>query len=313
MIRFILSRLIWFVPNVLILTFLLFAVMTTWLGSPATMMLGLDASLEAVRELNRLYGFDDPVLAQYGRWLWAALHGDFGRSFATQQSVTAMLLDALPVSIEMSLWSISLAALMAVGLNSVATTRGPLSGLISALSVLCITVPNFMLGATLIFVFAISLQWLPTSAWVPWSDGVADHLVHLVLPVMTLSAFYFGSFSMVYRAEYRSVASQLFVRVARAKGLSDTCVSFRHVLPNAVLPVLTFMGISLGQLMGGAVVTEVVFSLPGVGRMFVAAIRSNDYPVILAVGMIVLTGMMLMNLLADVVLARINPQVRLSS
>jgi peptide/nickel transport system permease protein len=312
MIRFILSRLFFFAPNVLILTFLLFAVLTGWLGSPATMMLGLDASPDAVRELNRLYGFDDPVIQQYGRWLWSALHGDFGRSFATQQAVTSMVVDALPISIELSLWSISLAGLAAVGLNSLVGSRGPLAGLISMFSVFSITVPNFMLGASLIFVFAIYLRWLPTSAWVPWSDGVGEHLAHLILPIITLSAFYFGSFSMVYRAEYRSVMNQLFVRVAKAKGISDTRVSLQHVLPNSVLPVITFIGISLGQLMGGAVVTEVVFSLPGVGRLFVAAIRSNDYPVILAIGMIVLTGMMLTNLVADIILARINPQVRLS-
>jgi peptide/nickel transport system permease protein len=311
MIRFILSRLVWFVPNVLILTFLLFAVLTSWLGSPATMMLGLDASPQAIRELNAAFGFDDPVTQQYGRWLFAALQGDFGRSFASQQTVTSMVLQALPISVELALWAISLAGLMAIGLNSL-VTRGPFSRIISTLSVACITVPNFMLGATLIFIFAITLRWLPTSAWVPWSDGVTEHLLHLILPVATLSAFYFGSFSMIYRAEYRSVMNQLFVRVARAKGISDTRVSIQHVLPNSVLPVITFMGITLGQLMGGAVVTEVVFSLPGVGRMFVSAIRSNDYPVILAIGMIVLTGMMITNLLADVILARINPQVRLS-
>ena len=312
MIRFILSRLAWFVPNVLILTFLLFAVLTGWLGSPATMMLGLDASPQAIQDLNAAYGFNDPIIQQYARWLWAALQGDFGRSYATQQSVASMVMDALPISLELALWAISLSAIAAVGLNSLVVSRGPVGGIISTISVTCITIPNFMLGATLIFVFAIYLRWLPTSAWVLWSDGVAEHLKHLVLPVATLSAFYFGSFSMIYRAEYSAVMSQLFVRVAKAKGISDTRVSLQHVLPNSVLPVITFMGITLGQLMGGAVVTEVVFSLPGVGRLFVGAIRGNDYPVILAVGMIVLTGMMLTNLLADVALARINPQVRLS-
>jgi peptide/nickel transport system permease protein len=184
---------------------------------------------------------------------------------------------------------------------------------VSVLSVVGVTVPNFMLGATLIFVFAITLRWLPTSAWVAWSDSVSAHLMHLVLPVITLSAFYFGSFSMVYRAEYRAVMNQPFVRVARAKGISESLVSFKHVLPNSVMPIITYMGISLGQLMGGAVVTEVVFSLPGMGGLFVAAIRGNDYPVILAIGMIVLTGMMLINLIADIILARINPQVRLGA
>jgi peptide/nickel transport system permease protein len=313
MTRFVLSRLMWLVPNVLILTFLLFAVLTSWLGSPAAMMLGLDASPDALREMNRLYGFDDPLIEQYAKWLWSALQGDFGRSFATKQTVSSMIGSALPVSVELAVWAISLSGLAAVGLNSLVTRGRIASGLISAVSVVSITIPNFMLGATLIYVFAIYLRWLPTSAWAPWSDGVTDHFVHLILPVMTLSAFYFGSFSMIYRAEYRSVMNQPFVRVAKAKGISDTRVSLQHILPNSVLPVITFMGITLGQLMGGAVVTEVVFSLPGIGRTFVSAIRGNDYPVILAVGIIVLSGMMITNLIADIVIAWINPQVRLSS
>ena len=313
MTRFVLSRVAWLAPNILILTFLLFAVLTSWLGSPAAMMLGLDASPDAIREMNRVYGFDDPLVTQYARWFWAALQGDFGRSFATKQAVASMIGAALPVSIELAFWAISLSALTAVGLNSL-VTRGKLgNSLISTVSVVSITIPNFMLGATLIYVFAIHLRWLPTSAWAPWSDGIAIHFVHLVLPVLTLSAFYFGSFSMIYRAEYRAVMNQLFVRVAKAKGISDTRVSLQHILPNSVLPVITFMGITLGQLMGGAVVTEVVFSLPGIGRTFVSAIRGNDYPVILAIGMIVLTGMMITNLVADVVIAWINPQVRFSS
>ena len=313
MIRFVLKRLAWLVPNVLILTFILFAALSGWLGSPAAMMLGLEASPEALAELNRAYGFDDPLIQQYGRWLWSALQGDFGRSYATKQLVSSMMTDALPLSIELALWAIALSGIVAVVLNSLVTRGNAATGAISAVSVVSITIPNFMLGATLIYVFAIYLRWLPTSAWVPWSDGVLDHLIHLVLPVMTLSAFYFGSFSMIYRDEYRWVKNQLFVRVARAKGISNTRVSLQHVLPNAVLPVITFMGITLGQLMGGAVVTEVVFSLPGIGRTFVAAIRGNDYPVILAVGMIVLTGMMITNLIADIVIAWINPQVRLST
>ena len=313
MIRFVLARILWFVPNILILTFLLFSVLTSWLGSPASMMLGLDASPEAIRDMNRVYGFDDPVIVQYARWLLSALHGDFGRSFATKQAVSSMLVDALPLSVELAIWAIAFAGASAIGLNTLAVPGSTSSRVLSTLSVVSITVPNFMMGATLVYVFAIYLRWLPTSGWVPWSDGVVEHLTHLVLPILTLSGFYFGSFSLIYRAEYQSVMDQLFVRVARAKGLSDAHVSYRHILPNSVLPVITFMGITLGQLMGGAVITEVVFSLPGVGRTFVSAIRGNDYPVILAVGMIVLTGMMITNLVAEVLIASINPKVRLTT
>jgi peptide/nickel transport system permease protein len=131
------------------------------------------------------------------------------------------------------------------------------------------------------------------------------------MPVVTLAAFYFGSFSLVYRAEYRAVSRQLFVKVARAKGVSESRVSFVHALPNSILPVITYAGLSLGQLIGGAVVTETVFSIPGLGRLFVESIAAHDFPVMLAIGMIIVVGVMLMNLIADVTYTLINPQIRL--
>ncbi|MGD9922770.1 MAG: ABC transporter permease [Pseudorhodoplanes sp.] len=311
MLRFILLRFAWFVPNTILLTFLLFAVLTTWVGSPSSMMLGEFASKEALAEMDRVYGFNDPVVVQYGRWLLEAVQGNFGRSYSTKQTVATMVGNALPVTIELSLWGIVLAGIASVTLNSITIGRRLLSGIITIVSIIGISVPNFMLGTSLAYFFAIYLQWLPTSAWVPWSGGVIDHFRHLILPVVTLSLFYFGSFSMVYRAEYKNVTNKLFVLVAKAKGISDGRVSMLHVMPNSALPIITYIGISLGQLAGGAVITEVVFSLPGVGRVFVTAIKNNDFPVILSVGMMVLAAMMLFNVIADIVLAWINPQVRL--
>jgi len=136
-------------------------------------------------------------------------------------------------------------------------------------------------------------------------------MLHLVMPVLTLFTFYFSSFSMIYRSEYRATQRQLFVRVARAKGISEDRISFRHILPNAVLPVVTYVGSSVGHLVGGAVVTEAVFSIPGLGRLFVSAIAGYDFPVMLAMAMVVLTGVMVANLLADLLLTGLNPQVRL--
>jgi peptide/nickel transport system permease protein len=274
------------------------------------MMLGHDASLEAVAELNAKYGFDQPIWQQYLHWVGAAFRGDFGRSYASQQNVADMILPAIPVTLEISLWTIALALLTSITLNSITVGRGFIGVFSSLVSVLGVTVPNFMLGATLIYLFSVRLGWLPTTGWVPWQEGVLSHLQHLILPILTLFAFYFGSFSLIYRSEYRMVDRQLFVTVAHSKGLSRGQVSFGHILPNAILPVVTFVGISVGRLVGGAVVTETVFSMPGLGRLFVAAIASYDFPVILAMGMIVLAGVMVCNLIADVVLARLNPQIR---
>lgn len=311
MIPIILGRLAWMLPNAVLLTFLLFAVVTKWLGSPATMMLGTDASPEAIAQLNERYGFDQPVLQQYLRWVGAALSGDFGRSYATQQSVGSMIAASLPVTLELAFWAIALALLTSVGLNSLTVGRRAIGAVVGSVSVVGVTIPNFMLGASLIYLFSVRLGWLPTTGWVPWTDGAGPHMLHLVMPVLTLFTFYFSSFSMIYRSEYRATQRQLFVRVARAKGISEDRISFRHILPNAVLPVVTYVGISVGHLVGGAVVTEAVFSIPGLGRLFVSAIAGYDFPVMLAMAMVVLTGVMVANLLADLLLTGLNPQVRL--
>ncbi|MGF7160940.1 peptide/nickel transport system permease protein [Rhodoligotrophos appendicifer] len=311
MVTHILRRLLLMIPNIVLLTFLLFAGVTVFLGSPASVMLGQEASQEAVRQLNLEYGFDRPVVVQYLDWMGKALQGDFGRSYSTNMSVSSAVLPAMPVTLELAFWAIALAVVLTAVINSLPVGRRVIGSLSSTLSIIGITIPNFMLGISLIYVLSVQLRWLPTTGWVPWSAGVIPHLTHLIMPVLTLSAFYFGSFTLVYRAEYRMVYRQLFIRVARAKGLSETRVSFFHALPNAILPVITYVGLSLGQLLGGAVVTETVFSMPGIGRLFVSSIGTHDFPVMLAIGILIIVGVMLMNLLADILYTIVNPQVRL--
>lgn len=306
------KRVLFMIPNVFVLTFLMFASVTTFLGSPAALMLGQDASPEAIERINEQFGFNRPVLLQYGAWMRKAAGGDLGQSYSTQQPVASIILPALPMTLELSLWAIALAAFGASMLNSIPYAKRTIDAISSILSIIGITVPNFFLGIILIYVFSVRLGWLPSTGWAPWSDGVVAHLSHLVMPVITLTAFYFGSYSLVYKAEYRAMSRQLFTKVARAKGLSRVSVSFGHILPNSILPVITYAGMSLGQLIGGAVVTETVFSLPGIGRLLVSAISARDFPVMLAIGMLVIVGVMLMNLLADIIYGLVNPVVRLS-
>ncbi len=311
MLTFIIRRSLLIIPNVILLTALLFWGVTALLGSPAAMMLGEDASPEALAELNANYGFDRPIYEQYMNWMWNALQGDFGRSFTTQQRVAEAILPRIPVSLELAGFAILLATLGATILNSIPVARRVLTVFNTGVSVIGITVPNFMLGISLIYLFSVELGWLPTSGWVNWSDNVVGHITHLIMPVVTLSAFYFGSYTLVYRAEYRAVNRQLFIKVARAKGLSEWSVSFKHALPNSILPVITYIGLSLGQLTGGAVVTETVFSVPGIGRLFVQSITSHDFPVMLAIGIIIIVGVVVMNLLTDILYTVVNPQIRL--
>lgn len=305
-------RLIWAIPNLIVVTALLFFSVSGFFGNPAALMLGTDATPQAVADLSHQMGFDRPVVVQYLTWVGNALTGDLGRSYTTHQTVAEMMLRSLPVTIELALLAILLATIVSVGLSSLTWGQSVIGRLVTVMSIIGMTVPNFMLGMIAIFAFSVKLGWLPSIGWVPWDRGLFVHLQHLILPTVTLAAYYFGAFALVYRAEYQAVRERLFVRVARSKGLSAHQVSFRHILPNSILPVVTYIGISLGQLMGGAVVTETLFSMPGIGKLFVTSILSRDFPVMLAVGMFIIVAVILMNLLADVVYTLINPQIRLN-
>lgn len=311
MLTVIVRRLLLAVPTMIALTALLFFSLTALLGSPAAMMLGQDASPEAVAALNAKYGFDKPLHVQYFDWMVSAMQGEFGRSHTTQQSVASAILPCIPVTLELALSAIVLASLGAVISNTLPIGRGAAAPAVVTLNLVGITVPNFMLGISLIFVFSVWLGWLPTTGWMPWSAGIIPHFKHMILPVLTLSAYYFGVFSIVYRAEYKDVEKRLFIQAARAKGLSRSRVAFRHAMPNAILPVITFMGLAMGQLTGGAVVTETVFSMPGTGRLLVSSIASHDFPVMLAIGMMIVVGVVAMNLLADIAYTVVNPQIRI--
>lgn len=304
------GRMLLMLATAIVVSALLFFTVTQVLGSPAELMLGQDASPQAIATLNAVYGFDRPALTQYIHWLAGALTGDLGRSFTTQQSVAAAIVACMPVTLELALWSIALAVSAAVVGNTIPVARRQVQPLVTTMNIIGITVPNFMLGVSLVFVLSVKLNLLPSTGWVPWSDGVGVHLQHMIMPVLTLSAYYFGAFSIVYRAEYENVIQRQFIRVAHAKGLGAWRVAFRHAVPNAILPVITFLGISIGQLTGGAVVTETIFSMPGTGRLFVASIESRDFPVMLAIGMLIVVGVVVMNLLADIGYALVNPQIR---
>jgi peptide/nickel transport system permease protein len=304
-------RLLWAIPSGLLITALLFFSVAGLLGSPAALMLGQDATPQRVAELNARLGFDRPLIVQYFDWMHGALTGDLGRSYSTNQTVAEAILPRLPVTLEIGFAAVLLAVVMAVGINSISTGRAVVRPIATALAVAGITLPNFALGLCLIFLFSVELGWLPSIGWAPWSAGLGTHLKHILLPVVTLSAYYYGSFTLVYRAEYDTIGQRLFVRVARAKGLSERQVSFRHVMPNSILPVITYVGLSLGQLMGGAVVTESMFSIPGIGSLLVDSILSRDYWVMLAIGMITIASVVIMNSLADALYAVANPQIRL--
>ncbi len=311
MFTLIVRRLLLGIPNIILVSVLLFFSIFGVLGNPAALMLGLDATASRIAELEQQFGFNRPLYVQYLDWMGNALQGEFGRSYSTGQRVTAALLPRLLPSIELTFLGLLVATVSAVLLSSITVGQRVVRPIVTGLSLIGITVPNFMLGISLTYIFSVVLGILPTSGWSPWSAGVGKHMLHMILPVLTVAAYYFASFGLVYRAEYRATAQRLYIQAARAKGLSESAVSFKHILPNSILPVITQVGGSLGQLAAGALVTETVFSIPGVGTLFATSILSRDFPVFLAIGMITIIAVVVMNLLADLLYVVANPQIRL--
>lgn len=312
MLKFAAKRLAWAVPSVFVMSAMLFFSIAGLLGSPAIFLLGLDATPQAMAELNARLGFDRPVYVQYFDWLSRLLAGDMGTSYITRQPVSGMIFTRVPVTLELGLYSILLPAIVAVGLNTWSIGHRYSRLAIDGLAIAGITLPNFILGTFLIYGLSVNLGVLPSVGWSPWSDGVVQHFVHLVLPVLTLSGYLFGAITIIYRAELATVAAQPFARVARAKGASRRRVAFRHVMPNAVLPVVTLIGLSLGQIAGGAIVTETLFSIPGLGMLFVESIMGRDFPLMLAMGIFMIATVVIMNALTDIAYTFLNPQIRIS-
>lgn len=311
MLRFVAKKSAWAIPSVLLMSAVLYFSIGGLLGSPAIFLLGLDATPESIAELNTELGFDRPIYIQYFDWLAHAAAGNLGTSYITKQPVSEMILSRLPVTLEIGLLAILLPATFAIVINTWASGRWYLRFVIDGFAIAGITLPNFIMGTFLIYGLSIYLRVLPSVGWSPWSDGLESHILHIILPVVTLSGYLFGAVTIIYRSELMSVAAQPFARVARAKGASRMRVAFRHVMPNAALPVVTFIGLSLGQMLGGAIVTETLFSIPGLGSLFVEAIMGRDFPLVVAMGTFMISAVLVVNALTDITYTLLHPQIRI--
>jgi peptide/nickel transport system permease protein len=312
LIAFIVRRLAWAIPSILAMSAILYFSIASILGSPATFLLGLDATPAAVAQINARYGFDRPVYVQYLEWLMKAVKGDLGTSYITKEPVASMIVTHLPVTCEIGLLTILFPTLLALALNT-ASLRQPLGrSIIDAMTIVGITFPNFITGTFLIYFLSVKLGLLPSEGWAPWSEGVGRHLLHLILPVATLSGYLFGVVTMIYRAELTAAAALPFARVARAKGASRSRVAFRHIMPNAALPVVTFVGLSMGQIMGGSIVTETLFSIPGLGNLFVQSVTGRDFPLMVSMSVFMISTVLVMSAVTDIAYALINPKIRMT-
>ena len=282
-------------------------------GDPARVLAGAEADEAGLEEIREKYGLKDSLAVQYVRWVGHALRGDLGVSIRTRHPVAATVATKLPITIELSLLSILIALTIAIPAGVVAAVRRNTGWdvLMSAMSLGGVSIPNFWLGIMLILLVSVRLGWLPASGYVPPWESVVDNLRRMLMPALVLGSGLAAVLMRQTRNAMIEVLSADYIRTARAKGLAQGAVVVRHALRNSLIPVVTILGLQMGALMSGAVVTEQIFVVPGFGRLIVEAVFTRDYPLVQGVVLITASSYVLINLLVDVSYSVLNPRIRI--
>lgn len=312
MLKFLLGRSLRTVIVVAIATAGIFALIRILPGDPAQSILGQDASQASLDAMRRTLLLDRSIFEQYAAWLGQIFSGEFGLSYRSRQPVTAIVAQALPVSLTLLIFAMSWATLVALVLGTLAAYyRGSwIDTLISSVTSVVYGVPSFWLGLLLIIGFGLMLRWFPTGGYVSIIEKPWEGLRAIALPAFTLGTALAGTLSRFVRASVIETLNRDYVTTARAKGLSERTILLRHVLRNSLIPVITVLGIQLGAVLGGAVVIEVVFNLPGLGRLIVDAVRSRDYPVLQGGLLVLMAWFAIVNLAVDLSYGLLDPRVR---
>jgi len=304
MTRKIVQRIAYTLPAVWLILTTVFLLIHIVPGDPVVQMLGENARAEDLAQLRHALGLDAPLGTQYLRYVGGLFRGDWGTSFHFNRSVAAIVFEHFPATLELALAGLLVCLVIAipVGAYSAARQGSAADHAASVFTLLGLSLPNFALGPLLILLFSIEIGWLPVSG-----RGGLDHLV---LPAVTLGAALAAILTRMVRAAMIEELSSDYVRTARAKGLSERAVLFRHALPNALVPIITIIGLQFGSLLAGAIVTETIFSWPGIGRLAVQAITERDYPLLQGCILVIALSCVLVNLFTDLVYAVIDPRVR---
>ena len=301
-------------PTLFGVALIVFALMRSVPGDVVTNLVGLEGNVSAERmaELRRMFGLDLPVHVQFGQWVSAAMQGDLGSSLRTGRPITTDLALRFPVTLELTVLSLLIALVIALPVGiAAALNRGRwFDHAGSVFALLGLSIPGFFLGILLILLFSLQLGWLPPAGYVPFVEEPLANLRHMVLPALSLGLILAAATARIVRSTLLETLGLDFVRTARAKGLTERVVVLRHALRAALIPVITVVGLQFGQLLGGAVIIEQVFSLPGVGRFALEGINLRDYPVVQGAVLLIALAFVLVNLLVDVLYAVIDPRVR---
>jgi peptide/nickel transport system permease protein len=312
MLPYIGRRLLATIPVMAVVAVVVFSLLRLTAGDPAAIIAGDNATSQDVAAIRARLGLDRPLAEQFTIWIGRVLRGDFGESFFFKKQVSELILDRVEPTLALSMCTLVLTIAVAVPLGMLAAWRRDswIDRSVMGFSVLGFSVPVFVIGYVLIYVFAIELAWLPVQGYQRIGDGVGGFLERLVLPSITLAVVFVALIARITRASVLEVLNADHVRTARAKGLGELPVLLRHVLRNAAVPIVTVIGIGVAVLIGGVVVTESVYGIPGLGRLTVDAVLARDYPTVQAVILVFSVAYVLINLLVDLSYTFLDPRIR---
>ena len=310
--QYVARRLVATIPVMAVVATFVFLLLRLTTGDPAAIIAGDNATAQDVAAVRTKLGLDRPIAQQFVIWLGNMARGDLGESFFFKKKVSELILDRIEPTVSLSICTLVLAVILAVPLGvTAAYRRGTwVDRFVMGLSVMGFSVPAFVIGYTLIYVFAIQFGWLPVQGYQRISQGLGGFIERLILPSLTLAAIYVALIARITRGSVLEVLSADYVRTARAKGLADLLVMVRHVLRNAAVPIVTVIGLGIAVLIGGVVVTESVFSIPGLGRLTVDAVLARDYPTVQAVVLLFSLTYVLINLIVDLTYTVLDPRIR---
>ena len=312
MLGYVAKRMLAAIPVMLIVAVLVFSMLRLTAGDPAAIIAGDSANAQQIGEIRARLGLDQRIVTQFGIWVSRMATGDLGESFYFKKKVADLVLGRIGPTLSLASCTLLLSVLVALPLGVVAAWRSGtwVDRVVMNFSVLGFSVPVFVVGYILILVFSIRLDWLPVQGYKPLAQGFWDWLGHLILPSVTLSVIFIALTARIARTSVLEVLDEDYIRTARAKGLADHVVLMRHALRNAAVPIVTVIGIGIAVLIGGVVVTESVFSIPGLGRLTVDAVLARDYPTVQAIILLFSLVYVLINLLIDISYTVLDPRIR---
>lgn len=306
MLRYTIRRTLQLIPIAISVMFILFTLLWFTPGDPAAIALGDEATPENVAAFNAKFGLDKPFLAQFGNYVkGVVLRGDIGYSYNMRAPVSEELLPRVPVTMKLAFWAVFVSTVFGIPLGVICAIRqySVIDSIVTVITLLGISTPTFWTGLLFILAFSVHLGWLPSMGF--------DTVSEMVLPILTLSGTSMAIIARMTRSSMLEVIKADYIRTARSKGQKESVIIYRHALPNALIPVLTIVGIQFGTLLGGSIVTEAVFSISGIGRLMIEAIKMRDYPIIQGGVLFISLAFCLVNLAVDVLYALVDPRIRM--